>query len=119
MANHQNEKSKRRRAGMSWICGYLICSTYALSTVPGYTYLLIIPVVVSIFVFVLLKKAPSKRALAASVAFSLLCGFSIRRLIYEPYGVTSTLLGVTFFIGFVALAVGYYVYFQEAEKPAE
>jgi len=111
----QGDRGKRWQVSMSWLSVYVICSVYGLSVVPGRTYLLLIPVLVGTLVIVFLKKASSKKALGASTMFSLVCGFSMRKLVYEPHGATSTVFLFLILIGVIAIIAGYFVYFQEKE----
>src|SRR5580765_5428763 len=96
--DEQDDKDKRWRLAMGWLCVHLTCSIYGLSLVPGYEYFLLTAILIGVLVIIFLRQLLNKKALALSAAFSLACGFSARKLVYEQNGLTGGVTLLTIFI---------------------
>ena len=107
-----DRSSDRFRVGMGWLCTYVICAVYGLSLVPGGEPLLLVPALVGVLALRFLKHR-SRQALILSTVFSSALGLALRKMSYEPHGLTGAVAISILLIGILSAAVGLYVFEQE------
>jgi hypothetical protein len=106
-----SDSNKSRRLILkSLLCVYIIGGIYGLTVVPGFSYLLLIPVAILVASLFFLRKISSKVSLIISSAISLALG-GLGRIMGE--GMSSVAIYLLMVVLFICLGCSMYIYENE------